>query len=965
MSRFLREKGEFRIFPLPYPVRSLIRSLLCVLLLPASLRAGQVIFTEVMYHPAAARPEYIEVTNLTSNRVDTAKWTLSGGVEYTFPDFNAGDTAAHFLKEYERVIISSDTPAATRAAWPALPPTVRVFGPWTGSLNNSGEEIVIKDAAGSLESTLAYGDSGDWPVSADGAGHSLQIINQNANVNDWHNWRASRFAGGSPGIAELTADEVATTNAEKNDQSVVNYNSAWKYWRQATDPDGAGAEGDWKGAAFNDTAWEGPGAGFFGHDPSNAALQAARGTSFTTGYSLSTVTYYFRTSFTWAGPATGMSFALDQFADDGVVYYLNGQELKGSNLGRVRMPSGATTHTSLATGTPAGGDAVEEVNVLSGSLDGQLITGVNVLCAEVHQNNISGDDIYFGARLRVAAPSPGGVIINEVRPAAVAGGGFVEFYNPTAGTVDLNGYYLSDVESNPQKFQITTPTPVPAGGVATVGFAESGLGIGSPVLVVLTKPDGVTRQAGFQLSMVIDGRSAGRKPSGGASWVLFTQPTPGLPNVTTPAATLALSEVDFAGTGRVDWVEVVNTGSSPQALTGYYVSSLADLSDRVALSGSLAAGAQGSVTVDFPTDAGGNVTLYLSDFRNNILGAAKLQRRTGLPSVQAWPTGAGEWYSTPVATRDAANNPERQTAIVINEIMSKTPADHDEGEYIELFNQSAASVDLSGWRVADGISFDFPAGTSLSAGQYLVLAKSPAYMSANYPGLTNVYGPYGGSLKNSGEKIRIEDACRNTADVVDYNSGGQWPLGTSGEGSSLELLHPSMDNNLPSSWRASDESTKTTFQNFTHTGTYKELRGTSPNLATTRELLVNMVGDGYVILKNIKLSKATAPATNLITTGDATSHNGTSATGFLCTGTHCESDTLPRVGATITGEPGFHLISQGGGDTKANKAEVDVTGIALNDVLTLSFDGRWVSGLPVMVAQTWDRSFGKVFRFPI
>ena len=146
--------------------------------LTASLQAGQVIFTEVMYNPPAGKPEYIEITNLTSNRADTASWTLSDGVEWAFPAFAAASPNAHFLNEYGRFILSSADEAATRAAWPAIPPTVRIMGPWTGALNNAGDTIVLKDGAGAVQSTLTYGDGGDWPLAADGAGHSLQIINQ-------------------------------------------------------------------------------------------------------------------------------------------------------------------------------------------------------------------------------------------------------------------------------------------------------------------------------------------------------------------------------------------------------------------------------------------------------------------------------------------------------------------------------------------------------------------------------------------------------------------------------------------------------------------------------------------------------------------------------------------------------------------------------------------------------------------
>jgi len=958
----------------PYnSVRFLLRFFVLVLLLPTASWAGSVIFTEVMYHPLGAKPEYIEITNLTSNRIDMAKWKLTGGIDYTFPDFLATATSAHLLKEYERIVVSNADEATTRAAWPAIPPTVRVFGPWTGSLNNAGDGISLRDAVSAVQSTLNYSDNGDWPVSADGAGHSLQIINQNGNVDDWRNWRASRFAGGTPGVAEPALVETPTASADKPDQAVVDYTSSWKYWRAPGDPDGAdpAAEGSWFSTGYAETDWQGPSPGFFGRDPNNAALQAALGTSFNTGFANTTVAYYFRTTFTWPGPATGVKFAVDQWVDDGVVYYLNGQELKGPNLGRTRMQAGPTTHTTLASGTPLGGDAAEELNALSGTLDGQLVAGVNVLCAEVHQNNTVGDDIYFGARLRLTPPALPGVMINEVKPAAVAGAGFVEFYNPTAEPVDLNGYYLSDVESNLKKTHISLPGPIPAGGYAVLGFSESGLSTASPVTVLLTKPDGLTRQSGFRSAMVVNGSSTARQPSGSSTWANFFQPTPGAANVSVPKPSVVLSEVTFALTGATEFVEVYNTGTAEQPLDGVFLSTKPDLSDRVALSGTVPAGGYASNPVAFPTDASGRLNLYLSDRTNTILSTATLRRSRGMLSHQTWPAGSAEWFVTPTGSRDAANNPERHAEIVINEIMFRLPSGHDDGEYIELYNNGTGPVSMGGWKFTDGISYTFPQNTVLPAGGYLVLASKPEYMRANYAAIERLYGPFSGTLKSSGEKIRLEDERANLADLVDYKQGGQWPVGTGGEGSSLELIHPSMDNSLPSSWRASNETAKSTFQPYTHTGVYKELRGIPSDVASSRELLLNLAGDGYMILRNLKLSKATTPTVNQIRGGDATSHNGTGVNGFLCTGTHCDSDSIPRAAtpvrynALLTADPGFHLISQGTGDTKANLAQVDVLGIAPNDTLTLSFEARWVYGIPVMIAQTWDRSFGKVFHFPV
>ncbi len=923
--------------------------------------AEQVIVSEVMYAPTAGRPEFIEILNLTSNRLDMAQWRVKDAVDYTFPAFAGNST--HFLNEYERIVVSSADPATTRAAYPAIPPFIRVFGPWsaTTQLDNAGDHIILEDATGARLCELNYGDGGKWPVAGDGTGHSIVVVNPNRKIDDWRNWRLSPRNGGSPGNPEITvAEEVAAGSSELNVVDFVtpvDYTRNWKYWRDPADPDGANPEGTWKGTAFNDTAWA-SGNGFFAQE-NNAALTAGIQTSFATGFVSSTLTYYFRTTFNWTGGTTSTAFVIDQYVDDGVIYWLNGQELKGSDLGRVRMNAGLATHATLASALPGSGDAFDERDALTGSLDGQLVTGTNYLCAEVHQGSTGSSDIYFGARLKIGTPPPVGVVINEVKPSTVAGGGFVEFYNPTGTAIDLNGYYLTDTAANLTKYQITSSLVVPSLGLATIGYAESSLGVSNPATIILTRPDGTVKQTGVTLSNPpVDGRSIGRKPTGGNQFYVFASPTPGSANAGLLPGTVSmkLSEAHFGATG-VDWVEFGNTTSSAFSGTGYFVASKKDFSDKVAIPGSVPGNGYASVTVNFASTTGGDVTLYVIDGSNNVVDSVELSRRAGLDSVQRWPLTSKEWYNTATATQDLANNPDRHTEIVINEIMFATLSRHVQGQYIELHNRSANPVVLTGWRLVDGLDYDFPSGTTLAPGGYLVVAKDPAYITANYGAVANLFGPASGSLRRSGELIRLEDERRNLANAVDYRAGGQWPADSGGNGSSLELINPNMDNSQPSSWRASDESTKSTFASYTYTGTYRELRGIPSGLTSeSRELLLNLVSDGHVVLRNISLSPVGSPGTNLLSTGTATSHTGSGANGFLCTGTHCLSDTLAD---------GFHLISVGSGDTKANKAEVDVPSITANTNYTFSFEARWVSGMPLMVAQTWDRSFGKVFRFPV
>ncbi len=72
--------------------------------------------------------------------------------------------------------------------------------------------------------------------------------------------------------------------------------------------------------------------------------------------------------------------------------------------------------------------------------------------------------------------------------------------------------------------------------------------------------------------------------------------------------------------------------------------------------------------------------------------------------------------------------------VVINEIHCDSEPNPLRSEFVELFNDGAQPVDLSGWRFSDGIDYQFPAGTLLAAGEYLAVAE-------NLAGFARAYGP--------------------------------------------------------------------------------------------------------------------------------------------------------------------------------------------------------------------------------
>lgn len=179
----------------------------------AYAKVGPVVISEVMFHPPDfaggtnnSRDEYIELRNLSGVSTPlfdlTNSWRLRDAVDYTFP-------ANTTLLPGETVLVVGFDPATNAPALAGFLDTYgavsqRLFGPWSGELNNSSDsvELVKPDAPvaepgpdlGYVPSILLdrvkYEDSFPWPAGADGAGYSLMRSVASAYGNDPTNWFA-------------------------------------------------------------------------------------------------------------------------------------------------------------------------------------------------------------------------------------------------------------------------------------------------------------------------------------------------------------------------------------------------------------------------------------------------------------------------------------------------------------------------------------------------------------------------------------------------------------------------------------------------------------------------------------------------------------------------------------------------------------------------------------------------------
>ncbi|MCE9615615.1 MAG: DUF2341 domain-containing protein [Lentisphaerae bacterium] len=159
--------------------------------------------SEVMYHGAPGdgllqsnEAEFVELHNRGASPLNLSQVTFTEGIAFAF-------TNSIILPPDGYAVLVNNLATFT-ARYGA---NVSVAGVYAGQLDNSGETLRLKATPfGPTLASLTYGDGREWPVTADGAGHSLvPLVPSDAtdtHLNHGAFWRASAYRFGSPGMED-------------------------------------------------------------------------------------------------------------------------------------------------------------------------------------------------------------------------------------------------------------------------------------------------------------------------------------------------------------------------------------------------------------------------------------------------------------------------------------------------------------------------------------------------------------------------------------------------------------------------------------------------------------------------------------------------------------------------------------------------------------------------------------------
>jgi len=950
--------------------RLLLSHFLLTVCLAGPLRADSVVvFNEIMYHPATNEPgmEWLELRNEMAVDVDLSGWSISGGIQYTF----ASNTIVRG-GGYVVVAIAPST-LMTRIG------STNVLGPFTGRLGNNGDTLRLRNNSGRVVDEVHYGVEGDWPVAPDGSGVSLAKRDRDSASGPAGNWTSSDQVGGTPGAANFPSP-----NAVPADTRLLAPDAAWKYDASGTDLGTA-----WRAAGYNDSLWAARAP--FTNRSIGRLFNTGVGTNGVVQAAGTLDPHYFITAAAQGTVGTNATVILNHpawLANDATSSWI-GVLNPGANNVNAGVYSYQTTfslagfiprtaqlsisvavdndlNNVLINGVPSGlgasGFATFNPPLL---LTSGFVAGLNTLeFRTINQDGPGPNPHGFRATLsgtalavNTNAPLPSGPATFYFRKAFAFSGDPAHTQlrlNPIladGAIVYLNGVevFRQNMPAGPAAYATPALADVPAPDFSgLVPIAADSLVAGTNVLAVeVHQAAGSTDAPLFGADLI-------------ATPVVVPPP---------PPVTLAFNELS-ASTNAEFWLELVNYGTNTLPLAGYLIVRDGVTDNEFTFPAGRSIAPDGYLAVT-NTDLGflpvaGDKLFLLPPARDKVIDSVVVKQAARARS----PDGTGAWLIPSAPSPGGVNHFTFHHELVINEIMyhhkrlsstnSLPPMDSSEA-WIELYNVSSDTINLTGWEMDGGISYRFTPGKTIAPGGYLVVADDAAALRALYPSV-DIVGDLGGHLSHDSDLVRLKDPAGNPAGQVRYLSSGRWPEYADGGGSSLELRDPNADFSKAEAWAASDESGKSSWQTVSYRMVATIPSG-SGQPTTWTDFIFGLLSGGECLVDDLSVieSPTTTPV-QMLANGDF--ENG--LTGWRALGDHGHSRV--EVDPQNPGNHVLHLIATGPQEHMHNHIEASTIGyrpVTSGREYQISYRARWLAGNNLLNTRLYFNRAARTTALPV
>ncbi len=193
--------------------------------------------------------------------------------------------------------------------------------------------------------------------------------------------------------------------------------------------------------------------------------------------------------------------------------------------------------------------------------------------------------------------------------------------------------------------------------------------------------------------------------------------------------------------------------------------------------------------------------------RENLKWATLTNFQTEITNIKTFLNDRINWMTTALGSTSSCINPTIPNLVIskINYNPATTtayPLSNDQ-EFIEITNPTSNTINFSGIYFSKlGLSYQFPYNSTLNANSSLFLAANTTLFQTQNG--FSAFGQFTRNLSNKSQKLVLSDAFGNTIDTVEYFDSAPWPTAADGNGSYLKLTDTNLDNNIASSWEASN-----------------------------------------------------------------------------------------------------------------------------------------------------------------
>ena len=150
-----------------------------------------------------------------------------------------------------------------------------------------------------------------------------------------------------------------------------------------------------------------------------------------------------------------------------------------------------------------------------------------------------------------------------------------------------------------------------------------------------------------------------------------------------------------------------------------------------------------------------------------------------------------------------AGEAEYPAPLTISEINYHPDETHPSGDWLELHNYGDNPLYLADWVIQGEKAWEkniLPTQMVLPPNGRAVICQNPNAFAAQYPEVTNVWGPLNFSLNNKEQRLLVLSNNADTVVNLTYTDAAPWPCTPDGWGRTLELTQPDANPALPQNW---------------------------------------------------------------------------------------------------------------------------------------------------------------------